>query len=212
MKKNAGISNQIVTGLAGGITVLALIMLFLLRSAIGGTGIETPAYKEAVTRGQRLEVQFTKHVSESDIDVYWDRVNNALVCVQSKKTNVLFYNSSTKTVNSAEITYEGGDYQDKTTEEILNIAKDEVQKMFNSPEDDKSARTEQLRQIYNAANANPLCTGVQRFIVDTGNANQAVLTFNLEYAGEKKTEYYSKDITQAYMPAVASRHASQGVQ
>ena len=109
MRKNSGISTMMVTGMAAFISVFAMILLIVLRGAIGDNGGNEKALQEAEDRATTISQQFTLDTSTADINLYWDKVNMALICVSSEKFTVTWLDRPKEAIYRVAMTYSSAD-------------------------------------------------------------------------------------------------------
>ena len=85
MKKNAGISTIMVTGMAVFISVFAMVLLIVLRNTVGGQSDNSKALADAEARAKTVLAECEKDISNAEINVEWDAVKSALVCASKEQ-------------------------------------------------------------------------------------------------------------------------------
>ena len=90
MKKNSGISTIVVTGMAGFVSIFAMVLLIVLRSAIGGGNEEEKNLKEATDKYEAIKREFDLNVSSANLDVYTDPTVMATVFISSDKFVIMW--------------------------------------------------------------------------------------------------------------------------
>lgn len=201
MKKNAGMSTIVTTGLGAFIAVFALVLLTILRFANGGAAVNSEAVKEAEAKADAIAASFAADVNAADLEVYWDRVNMAVITIGTNNFSITW--REIKSVYHVTLPYDSTAVTDK---EKVEQAKQKTQNMFVVLDENDPAY-EELRAAKIAATAKPLATGVRNFYVDTTSATDAKLQLKIEYfnKNDQKTELIDKEYTQKYTAGAASR-------
>lgn len=186
MKKNAGISTILVTGLAAAISIFTMIILVVLRGALGVNSDNPEAAKLAEQKADMVNQQFAAFVDSADIDVYWDKTNIAVVFVGSEQINVMW--AERKNIYRVTILY---DSSNLTKEEKLEQAQKKTEAMFGF------------------AGAEIVAPGgINQFKVTTTDAAAAKLNLIIEYQdGEKKVHYVEKEYTRPWSEGVKASKA-----
>ena len=186
MKKNAGISTILVTGLAAAISVFTMIILVVLRSTLGVNPDNPEAAKLAEQKADLVNQQFAAFVDSADIDVYWDKTNIAVVFVGSEQINVMW--AERKSIYKVTILY---DSSNLTKEEKLEQAREKTSAMLGYAGADLVAPG-----------------GINQFKVTATDAAAAKLNLIVEYQdGEKKVRYVEKEYTRPWSEGVKASKA-----
>ena len=85
MKKNAGISTMMVTGMAAFVSVFVMVLLVILRNTVGGQSDNSKALADAEARAKTVLTECEKDISNAEINVEWDAVKSALVCASKEQ-------------------------------------------------------------------------------------------------------------------------------
>ena len=185
MKNNKGFSTIMITGMAVFISVFAMVLLIVLRGAIGGPKDENAAM-EAENKAEAIHKEFSEMVNLCDIGVYWDSFNRAMVAISSSKVSVLWLERGNvyKTAFSLE-----GEYN--SIEEKIDAAKKQVEEMFSA--ETKPGQT-------------TVAVGVKTIYVDTTQDAEAKLIVKVEYQDKSNTKAVwdntPNPFVQKYQPGV----------
>lgn len=192
MKKNAGISTTLLTGMAAFVSVFAMVLLIVLRGTIGGGSNNEQAIQEASEKYEAIRNQFVLDISGADINVYWDRKMTAVVCIGNEKFSVIW--KDTNIVYHAAALYEGDNLSAEDKEEQ---AKEKAEALIHG---EIEGTTKQV-----------LGTTIHAFYVETGMEKAAKLTVKVNYTdSDKKQQVYEQECEQAYSDgAIAYRTAHQ---
>lgn len=192
MKKNAGVSTSLVTGMAAFVSVFAMVLLIVLRGTIGGGSNNEQAIQEASEKYEAIKNQFVLDVSAADINVYWDRKMTAAVCIGNDKYSVIW--KDTNIVYQAAALYQGDNL---TAEEKEEQAKENAEALIHG---EIAGSTKQV-----------LGTTIHAFYVETGMEKTVKLTVKVNYTdSEKKQQVYEQEYEQAFNDgAIAYRSAHQ---
>ena len=191
MKKNAGISTIMVTGMAGFVSIFAMVLLIVLRSTIGGGPAATKAIDDAEARAKKVSDQFVMDVTNADITVYYDRMYSALVCVSKDQFVFTWLNNKTQSVYRTAMNYSA---DAKTDEQKVEEAREKVKDFFKELKEGEADPYASVR-----SSAQTLSTNFKAFFVAEQEAD-AVLTLRVNYtdADGKKKVLPDKVVTQAY--------------
>ena len=189
MKKDAGISTMMVTGLAAFVSIFVMVLLVVLRGTIGGSANNEQAIKEAADKYEVIRTQFVSDINGADINVYWDRKMTAAVFIGSEKFSVIWKDRNA--VFQLAMLYEG---ENLTAEEKEQQAKDKVEPIVHG-------------EI--GGGAKTLGTMIHAFYVETGKEESAILTVKINYAdSENKQQVYEQELEQPYNSEAISYRAS----
>ena len=207
MRKNAGISTVMVTGMAAFVSVFAMVLLIVLRSTIYGGSEDSKAVADAEAQGEAVYNQFSIDVANAGINVYYDKVNIACVCVEDDIFSVTWFEVSRKAVYRAAMRYSDTNLTaEEKAEEAQKCAKFIIQKPEKAEKEDDKA----LLEACKAVSQQTLATGIRSYAVDAGLENEAVLTLKIEYTDSKNVvQILDKEYTQAYSGTALSFRASQ---
>ena len=204
MKKNAGISTMMVTGMAAFVSVFAMVLLIVLRGTIGGGTDNTQAMTEAEEKGEVISKQFILDVSTADINVYWDKVNMALICVANDKFSVTWLER--ENVYRVAMNYsEDG----LTAEQKAEEAQEKAKNIINLP-DKPSEGEDSYADVRTAKGSQQtLAIGLRAFFAETNLENEAKLTLRIKYNdSENKVQLLEKEYVQAYSAGALSFRAA----
>lgn len=209
MRKNAGISTVMVTGMAAFVSIFAMVLLIVLRSTIYGGSEDSKAIAEAKAQGASVDNQFKMDVQNAGINVYWDKVNIACVCVEDDIFSVTWFEVARKAVYRAAMRYP---LDNLTSEEKAELAQKCAKFIIQNPEEVKEEEDKPLLDACKAAKSSQqtLATGIRAYAVDTGLDNEAVLTLKIEYTDSKnEVQILDQEYTQAYSGTALTFRASQ---
>lgn len=194
MKKNAGISTMMVTGMAAFVSIFAMVLLVVLRTTIGGGTDNSQAMTEAEEKGDAISKQFILDVASSDINLYWDKVNVALICVGNDKFSVTWLER--ENVYRVAMNYSDAGL---SAEEKAEEAQEKAKNIINLPEK-PSEGDDPYADVRAAKNSQQtLAIGLRAFYVETGLENEAKLTLRIKYNdAENKVQLLEKDYVQSY--------------
>ena len=191
--------------MAAFISIFAMVLLIVLRGAIGGGGDNEKAVQEAEDKATEISQQFIFDVAGADINVYWDKVNMAVTCVSSDKFTVTWLER--ENVYRVAMSYSSADL---TAAEKAEEAQEKTKNIINLPE--KASEGEDSYADVRAAKATQqtLGIGLRAFYVETGLENEAKLTLRIKYNdNENKTQLLEKEYVQAYSDGAKAFRAAQ---
>ena len=178
MKKNAGISTIMVTGLAAFISVFTLVILVVIKSVAGGTGGSSQALTGAENKAKTLGDRFIANVQEADIDIFFNRTNSAVVFVSSSQIKVMWREGSMGRILETVFTY--------AAEEKVAQAK---------------TKTAEMQGV----SGSQISAGISTFLmVEDKATSTAKLTLKVEYKEDGKTRYIDREYTQRWSEGVDS--------
>ena len=191
MKKNAGISTIMVTGMAAFVSIFAMALLIVLRGTIGGGPKATKAIDDAEARAKTVSDQFVLDVTNADIDVYYDKMYSALICISQNQFVFTWLNNKTQSVYRTAMNYSA---EATTDEKKVEEAKEKVRDFFKERKEGEADPYAAVR-----GSAQTLSTNFKAFFVAEQEAD-AVLTLRVNYtdADGKKQVLPDKVVTQAY--------------
>lgn len=191
MKKNAGISTIMVTGMAAFVSIFAMVLLIVLRGTIGGGPKATKAIDDAEARAKTVSDQFVLDVTNADIDVYYDKMYSALICISQNQFVFTWLNNKTQSVYRTAMNYSA---EATTDEKKVEEAKEKVRDFFKERKEGEADPYAAVR-----GSAQTLSTNFKAFFVAEQEAD-AVLTLRVNYtdADGKKKVLPDKVVTQAY--------------
>lgn len=191
MKKNAGISTIMVTGMAAFVSIFAMVLLIVLRGTIGGGPKATKAIDDAEARAKTVSDQFVLDVTNADIDVYYDKMYSALICISQNQFVFTWLNNKTQSVYRTAMNYSA---EATTDEKKVEEAKEKVRDFFKERKEGEADPYASVR-----SSAQTLSTNFKAFFVAEQEAD-AVLTLRVNYtdADGKKKVLPDKVVTQAY--------------
>lgn len=191
MKKNAGISTIMVTGMAAFVSIFAMVLLIVLRGTIGGGPKATKAIDDAENRAKTVSDQFVLDVTNADIDVYYDKMYSALICISQNQFVFTWLNNKTQAVYRTAMNYSA---EATTDEKKVEEAKEKVRDFFKERKEGEADPYAAVR-----GSAQTLSTNFKAFFVAEQEAD-AVLTLRVNYtdADGKKKVLPDKVVTQAY--------------
>ena len=201
MKKNAGISTIMVTGMAAFVSVFVMILLIVLRSTIGGGPASSKSVEDAEARGKTVSDQFTMDVANAEITVYYDKINSALVCVSKNQFVFTWLNNKTASIYRAAMTYSA---EADTDEKKVEEAKTKIKEFFVEVKEGQADPYASVR-----SSAQTLATNFKAFFV-AEQENEAVLTLRVNYtdAEGKKKVLPDKVVTQPYSDGTKTYRAA----
>jgi hypothetical protein len=201
MKKNAGISTIMVTGMAAFVSIFAMVLLIVLRGTIGGGPKATKAIDDAETRAKTVSERFVLDVTNADVDVYYDRVNSALICISKDQFVFTWLNNKTQSIYRTAMNYSA---EATTDEKKVEEAKEKVRDFFKELKEGEVDPYAAVR-----GSAQTLSTNFRGFYV-VEQENEAVLTLRVNYtdADGKKKVLPDKVITQAYSEGAKTYRAA----
>ena len=209
MKKNAGISTMMVTGMAAFVSVFAMVLLIVLRSTIYNDSEDSKAIAEAKAQGEAVYNQFSSDVQNASINVYWDKVNNACVCVEDDIFSVTWFEVARKAVYRAAMRYP---VDNLTSQEKAELAQKCAKFIIQNPEEVKEEEDKPLLEACKTAKSSQktLATGIRYYMVETGLDNEAVLTLKIEYTDSKNLQQVlDQEYTQPYSGTALTFRTSQ---
>ena len=207
MKKNEGISTMMVTGMAAFISVFAMVLLIVLRGAIGGGGGNEQAIQEAEDRATTISQQFTLDASTADINLYWDKVNMALICVSSDKFSVTWLDRPKEAIYRVAMAYSSTDL---SSVEKAEEAQEKAKYIVNLPDKPSEGEDEYADVRAAKGSQQTLATGIYAFYVETSVENEAKMTLRIKYSDkENKAQILEKEYAQAYSDGAKAFRAAQ---
>lgn len=189
MKKNAGISTIMVTGMAAFVSIFVMALLIVLRSAIGPGSDSSKAIDDAETRGNNVISQFNQDVANADISIYWDTVNSALICVSSD--HYIFTWLQNENIYRTAMNYSS----DKLSDEgKFAEAKDKVKKFF---EPVKEGQEDEFASVRGTIQT--VATQFRAYsVAEMDTEGKAKLTVRVKYTEDKKQKILEKVAEQSY--------------
>ncbi len=183
MKKNAGISTIMVTGLAAFISVFTLVILVVIKSVAGGTGGSSQALTGAENKAKTLGDRFIANVQEADIDIFFNRTNSAVVFVSSSQIKVMWREGGMGRILETVFTY---DSNSLSAEEKVAQAK---------------AKTAEMQGV----SGSQISAGISTFLmVEDKATSTAKLTLKVEYKEDGKPRFIDREYTQRWSEGVDS--------
>ena len=201
MKKNAGISTIMVTGMAAFVSIFAMALLIVLRGTIGGGPKATKAIDDAEARAKTVSDQFVLDVTNADIDVYYDKMYSALICISQNQFVFTWLNNKTQSVYRTAMNYSA---EATTDEKKVEEAKEKVRDFFKERKEGEADPYAAVR-----GSAQTLSTNFKAFFVAEQEAD-AILTLRVNYtdADGKKKVLPDKVVTQAYSAGTKTYRAA----
>ncbi|MBO4696920.1 MAG: hypothetical protein J5643_06555 [Lachnospiraceae bacterium] len=179
MKKNAGISTIMVTGLAAGISIFVMVILVVIKGAMGAPEGGSVQEQAAIDKAELIGQQFVEMVKEADLDVYWDRKNTAVVFVSQQQIKVMWK--------------EGMDIKTVTIQ-------------YENPEDPWSVKKEKARDLTSSMTGyggTTIAKQVKSFIVDDTSLEVGKLSLKIEYMDSNKQKHVlERDYEQKWSEGV----------
>ena len=180
MKKNAGISTMMVTGLAAGISIFVMVILVVIKGAIGAPDGGSVQEQTAIEKADKIGQQFIELVKEADLDVYWDRKNTAVVFVSQKQIKVMW-------------------------KELMDIKIVTIQ--YENPDDPWSVKKEKARELTSSMtgykNATVFEQQVKSFVMDDTSLEFGKLSLKIEYRdANKQKRVLEREYTQKWSEGV----------
>lgn len=179
MKKNAGISTIMVTGLAAGISIFVMIILVVIKSAVGAPEGGSVQEQQAIEKADKIGQQFIEMVKEADLDVYWDRKNTAVVFVSQQQVKVMW-------------------------KEGMDIKTVTIQYEDNSiPWSVKKEKARDLTASMTGYGGTVIAEKVKSFVVDDTSLESGKLSLKIEYMDSQKQKHVlEKDYEQKWSEGV----------
>lgn len=200
MKKNAGISTMMVTGMAAFVSIFAMVLLIVLRGTIGGGTDNSKALTEAEEKGEAINRSFVLDVSTADINVYWDKVNMAMICVGNDKFSVTWLER--ENVYRCAMSYSDSNL---TAEQKAEEAQENAKNIILNPEANDGEDPSLANCRAARASMQTLAIGLRAFYVETGLDAEAKLTLRIKYNdSENKVQLLEKEYSQAYSAGAVS--------
>lgn len=186
MKKNAGISTIMVTGMAGFVSVFVLVILVIIKSVAGGNGSSSQALTNAENKAKTIGDRFIANTLEADIDIFFDAKNSAIVFVGSQQIRVMWRESISGTNGKVLETVFSYDSTSLSDEEKVAEAR---------------KKTEAMKGVSGAQ----LSTLIQTFLmVEDKATSTAKLTLKVEYKEDGKSRFIDREYTQRWSEGVDS--------
>lgn len=200
MKKNAGISTLMVTGLAGFVAVFTMALLIILRGALGPGVEDTKEKAEAEEKASAIGKQFVQDAQGAKINLYWDTVNTALVCASDDNFSVTWLQNmgtGISNVYRVAMLYSSDKLSDVEKFEEAKTKAASIINLPNPPEDGKEDPYADVRAAKAAQQT--IAVGVYNYYVETGLETEAKMTVRIRYQNkEKKTQVLEQEFVQPY--------------
>ena len=175
MKKNAGLSTIMVTGLAAAISIFTMIILVVIKGAVGGPSTSSEVTKLAEQKADLIGSKFTEYVNQADLDVFWYSNTNAVVFVSKNDIKVMWKDGAN--IYDTTVSYDTSNFD--------GVA-----------DDDKKIEQarETVKTIIGMPGSHMLAPQVKSFMVYDSDTSSGKLTLKIEYKdAEKKTHVLEKE-------------------
>lgn len=193
MKKNAGLSTIMVTGLAAAISIFTMVILVVIKGAVGGPSGSSEQAKLAEQKADLIGQKFTEYANQADLDVFWYSNTNAVIFASKTDIKVMWKEGAN--ILHTTISYDTSAFDEGISEN-----------------DNKIAQAREKTKEMIGMKGTLLAPAVKSFMVYDSDTESGKLTLKIEYKdSEKKTHVIEKEYVVKWTEGVeATKLLNQG--